>query len=86
MQVQALLDEKRRVASYFCNQRLPLNPDDWVREIDGAKVLKEIFSALSETRVSYDKVKHAPALTEWIIDNAPAELSGIAAFLNQILS
>jgi energy-coupling factor transporter ATP-binding protein EcfA2 len=83
--VQALLDEKREVAGNFCNRRLLLNPEDWVREIDGARVLKEIFSTLSETRVSYDKVKHAPALTEWIIDNAPTELAGIAAFLSQIL-
>lgn len=85
-QVQALLDEKRGLPIYFCNRRLPLDPEDWVREIDGAKVLGEIFSTLSQTRVSYDKVKHAPALTEWIIENAPGELVGIAAFLNQILS
>jgi hypothetical protein len=49
-------------------------------------VLKEVFATLSETRVAYDKVKHSLALTEWIIDNAPEELLGIAALLSQILS
>jgi hypothetical protein len=85
-QVGDLIDAKRKVKAYFCGEELPGDPADWIREIDGAKVLKEIFASLSETRVQYDKVKHSLALTEWIIENAPGELAGIAALLNQILN
>ena len=84
-QVHALIEEKKALKTYFCNQAIPTNSADWLREIDGAKVLKEIFATLSETRVTYDKMKHSLALTEWIIDNAPEELRGIAALLSQIL-
>jgi predicted ATPase len=84
-QVRELIDAKCKAKSYFCDQELPADPADWIREIDGARVLKEIFATLSETRVVYDKVKHSRAHTEWLIDNAPDELSGIAALLSQIL-
>jgi predicted ATPase len=84
-QVQELINSKRVVRGYFCNQEIPTGPADWVHEIDGARVLKEIFSTLSQTRVAYDKVKHSLALTEWIIDNASGELHEIAALLSQIL-
>ena len=83
--VQQLIDKKRVVASYFCNGQTPENAGEWVREIDGGRVLKETFAELSQTRVSYDKVKHSVALTKWIVDHASAELEGIATLLTQIL-
>jgi AAA domain, putative AbiEii toxin, Type IV TA system/AAA ATPase domain len=86
MEVLQLIGRMRAEKSYFCQQELPADPANWMREIDGAKVLKNIFGELSQTRVSYDKVKHSLALTERIIDHAPQELSGLAALLSQILN
>jgi predicted ATPase len=84
-QVDALIRGMRLAGGYFCGQEVPKDSSQWAREIDGARVLKEIFVTLSETRVSYDKVKHSVALTKWIVENAPAELEGIALLLSQIL-
>lgn len=83
--VRALIDEKRLIGDYFCDQMVPGAADEWIREIDAARVLKEIFAELSQTRVSYDKVKHSVALTEWIVNQDPQELDGIATLLTQIL-
>jgi hypothetical protein len=80
-----LINKKCAINSYFHNGQIPENVGEWVREIDGARVLKEIFAELSQTRVSYDKVKHSVALTKWIVDNAPTGLDGIATLLTQIL-
>lgn len=85
-EIQILIDAKRSVGDYFCSRELPTDPVDWIREIDAARVLKEIFTTLSETRVPFDKVKHSLALTEWIIDNARDELSEIAGLLSKVLS
>jgi hypothetical protein len=57
-----------------------------VIEVDGAAVLKEIFSELSENRVQYDKVRHSVGITQWIIDNAQQDLREISGLLVRALS
>jgi len=44
-----------------------------------------LFNDLSETRVSFDKVKHGVKLTGWIIQNSPSDLDELATFLKGIL-
>jgi predicted ATPase len=55
--------------------------EEWLREVHGAKVLEALFKKLSENRVEYDKVLYGVVLTEWIVNNAPADLQEIAALL-----
>ncbi len=50
----------------------------WLAEVDAAKLLKDLFADLSETRVAYDKVVHGVALTRWLCENAPEELREVA--------
>ena len=52
---------------------------------DGARVLAEIFNRLSDTRVAFDKTKHAIRLTEWLIENAPGELRQVADLIQACL-
>lgn len=59
--------------------------DDWFKKADAARMLDEMFSDLSATRVCYDKVKHGVKLTEWIIRNSPADFAELAAFLSPLL-
>jgi predicted ATPase len=59
--------------------------DDWLKNIDGASVLDGVFSALSEKRVTYLKVVHGLALTEWLIENDPTGLKDLAKRLVSIL-
>lgn len=52
--------------------------EEWLREVHGAKVLEVLFKELSENRVEYDKVLYGVMLTEWIVENAPADLQEVA--------
>jgi hypothetical protein len=62
------------------------NADDWVKKIDGAAVLDGMFSALSDKRVTYLKVVHGLALTDWLIENDPKSLEELVDLLVSILN
>jgi predicted ATPase len=59
---------------------------DWVRIVDAARLLNDLFNELSETRVCFDKTNHGVKLTEWVIQNAPSDLQELADFLKTILA
>lgn len=52
--------------------------------VDGARVLAEIFNEFSQTRVSYQKVWHGTALTEWLIEHCPEDLAEVRVLLEEI--
>lgn len=58
---------------------------DWIKAVHGAKILGDLFSSLSETRVVYDKVKHGTKLTDWIIQNSPTDFQELADYLKTLL-
>ena len=55
--------------------------NEWIRNVHGAKLLETIFKEFSECRVEYDKVTYGLALTEWIVKNAPTDLSEVASII-----
>lgn len=57
----------------------------WEEYVHGAKILEDLFSDLSETRVQYEKTKHSVAITEWLIDNAPEQLEELAELISSIV-
>ena len=57
----------------------------WLQRVDSAKLLKDLFNALSDTRVAYDKVKHGVSLTTWIIRNARKDFDDLVNFLKEML-
>jgi allophanate hydrolase subunit 2 len=61
-------------------------PADRIKNVDAGRVLAELFSHFSETRVTYQKVSHGIALTEWLAKNAPDDFKEIAALLSKVLS
>jgi ABC-type cobalamin/Fe3+-siderophores transport system ATPase subunit len=81
---QQLLDDRGQDLRYFCRGTDKV-PDDWVRRIDAAGLLRDVFQDLSGTRVSYDKTTHSVAITEWLIANKPGEIGEIANFLVRLL-
>ena len=84
-EVQGIIDQKLRDRTYFYAPR-PGGPQQQHKSwVDAVRILNEIFVGLSETRFSYEKVKHGVALTEWLIENAPQELAEISGMLAEIL-
>lgn len=84
-EVSHLIEMKSRAPRLYCQGAREI-PANWLVEIDGATVLKEIFAELSENRVQYDKVRHSVGITQWIISNAPQDLREISELLVRVLA
>lgn len=61
-------------------------PEIWTADVHGGKFLEALFSELSEQRVTYRKVQHGKALTEWLVANNPDALSEVASLVRPLLS
>jgi len=57
----------------------------WRDKINGAALLHDLFSELSQQRVSYDKVEHGMLLTEWFCKNDFEPLTEVAALIRQAI-
>lgn len=82
------LEEKKQDKRYFPKNFHPdkLSNSEWVNEnIDGAKLLYDLFSELSEARIEFRKTKHSYKLTEWLVEKEPDRLSELAEFLQNVL-
>jgi len=79
--IREAIEAKLRDRAFHCSGAASLN----LNTVDGAHVLGEIFSRFSETRVSYQKVAHGIALTEWLIEHRPEDLADVRALLEEIL-
>jgi hypothetical protein len=83
-EVTRLVDAKRGERRYYCPavQQIPV---DWISHIDGARILSEVFAELSENRVSYEKMKHSVAITDWILENNPEHFRDLATWIVGVL-
>ncbi|KAF0175144.1 MAG: SMC domain protein [Limisphaerales bacterium] len=87
---QVILTESE-VENWLEARRMPEagngRPDEnWVREVDAAKLLRDLFNDLTEARVSFDKLKHGVRIAEWLIENAPDDLSELAQHLRGLFA
>lgn len=60
------------------------NPD-WLKRVDGAKLLKHLFSSLTDNRVEFRKTRDAIELTRYIAKFYPEALGEVTAYLTKIL-
>ena len=77
-EVQGWIDDH---GAEFTKDDLDVGSDDWLRDMHAANLLDELFSALTETRLQFDKVHHSTALTKWLIEHSPEDLQEIADML-----
>ncbi len=59
---------------------------EWLADVDAANLLKDLFSALSNNKESYDKKLHSIAITEEIINTEPTMLEELTTLLNSKLN
>ena len=84
-----LQDVEQWIKDNGCNRRYidtgksPITSDhpQWLENVHAARVLEDIFSNLSDNRVTFDKVEHGVLLTEWIISNAQSDLSEVSELI-----
>ena len=87
-QVTAWLTSKGGSAKYLVSpqQSIAVTDLEWLRTVDGANLLIDLFQDLSETRYAYDKTIHSVQLTEWLLKNDSEVLQELKTFLVEILS
>lgn len=79
--VQEWLDAHIHEAKYYGKAKT----QDYPQDIDAPKLLNDLFLELSENRLSYNKVEHSLALTEWLLAHTPEELKELAELLDKVL-
>jgi hypothetical protein len=67
-------------------ERVDITTRTWFENVNGAKLLHDLFAGLSENREEYRKTVHSVQLTEWLIENSPNSLAGMKNFLESILA
>jgi len=50
-------------------------------DVDGAKVLKDLFCSLSSSTIEFRKTRDVPSLVAWIIRHKPEQLTELRSFL-----
>jgi hypothetical protein len=83
-EIADLIEKKGKELDFYCKGTKAI-PPNWLQGIDGARVLSEMFSELSESRVTYEKTKHGMLLTKWLVQHNPAALEEVAVLLKGIL-
>lgn len=87
-QVNVWLTSKGGSAKYLVppQQSIDVTGPEWLRTVDGANLLLDLFQDLSGARHIYNKTDHSVQLTEWLIKNDPGVLQELKTFLVEILS
>jgi hypothetical protein len=84
--VSSILDTSISNQEYYRDKKAPSDREGQISAVHGKKVLKIIFSNLSDKRVEYREVEHGLALTEWLVGNAPQELEEINELIKTTLA
>jgi hypothetical protein len=67
-------------------ERVDITSKTWLENVNGAKLLRDLFAGLSGNREEYRKTLHSVQLTEWLIQNKPDSLAEMKEFLESILA
>ncbi|MGD1804663.1 ATP-dependent nuclease [Dapis sp. BLCC M126] len=59
--------------------------ENWESQVNGAELIKEIFSEFSKKTVEYRKTKHSLEITNWLLEHEPNSLQELAEFLKGII-
>jgi ABC-type branched-subunit amino acid transport system ATPase component len=59
--------------------------ENWEANVNGAKILSDLFSDLSDARCTYEKVKHGTTLTREILSSKPLAFKEVSDLLHEIL-
>ena len=84
-QVQTWIDENKSDPKYYKPLKLTCQ-GAWSDEVNGARLLEDLFPALSEGRVYFEKTTHSPFLTKWILANSSDDLKDLSQLLSHVLT
>ncbi|WP_082720262.1 ATP-dependent nuclease [Burkholderia sp. MSMB1835] len=73
-------------AASIGKQEHPWQSLDWLQRVNAPKLLRDIFASIPEQPEEYRKTTHSVALTDWLLANAPDQLTPIADLLKGCFS
>lgn len=85
LKIEKWLDREIKKPKYYCGKLIEKEP--WVKFVDGATLLDNLFTHFSDTKLSYEnkKIEYGVKLTKWLLDNDPADLEEIAKLVQALL-
>jgi predicted ATPase len=83
-EVQAWIDGTGHLPKYGTPPQFDPNRP-WLQYVDAATLLADLFSTMTDTRVSYDKKRHSVKLTQRILETEPTQLEELSHLLKEIL-
>lgn len=86
--VEAWMAKKKGEGEYLppeTRRQVEVTDDDWHKNVDAARLLKDLFSELSEQRLEYIKTRHSLLLTSWLIEYKGESLSRLAEFVMRFI-
>jgi ABC-type cobalamin/Fe3+-siderophores transport system ATPase subunit len=72
------------VTQFFEEKRRDQNRDDWLSSCDGAAILIELVSSLTNSRHQYLKVRHGRQLVEWILEHDAIFLAELSEYVKSL--
>jgi hypothetical protein len=71
----------------FCSKDAAFAEDatDWKNTCDAPRLMKRLFSDLSETKLEFRKTTHSVMLTEWLLENDPERLRELIDYVDSLL-
>jgi hypothetical protein len=58
--------------------------DRWLKSVDSAKLLHDMFNELTSAEFMYRKTTHSVALTKWLLEHRPERLTELMKFVQGI--
>ncbi|MGB3509819.1 MAG: AAA family ATPase [Microcoleaceae cyanobacterium] len=83
--IENYIDEAKSEKRFLPKKCELTNTQDWISKINGAKLIEEIFSKLSNNQVQYKKTKHSLDITNWLLEHKPNYLEPLANFLKSTI-
>lgn len=59
---------------------------DWLKNVNGARILEELVSEFSTAKHEYRKTTHSPFLTRWLLANKPSALTELLEHIAGLFS
>lgn len=85
LKIEKWLSREIKKPKYYCSNLTEKEP--WVKFVDGATLLDNLFTHFSDAKLSYEnkKVEYGVKLTSWLLDNDSADLEEIAKLIQSLL-
>ncbi len=66
-------------------QTIKITEPEWLKNVNAAKLLMDLFAVHTPDAESYRKTKHSVAITDWLLENRPVAFGELTSFLIKIM-